>query len=639
GSNSGSAYVFTRSGTAWTEQAKLTASDGAVSHNFGISVAISSDTAVIGAYYADSYRGSAYVFTRSGTAWTEQAKLTASDGAAFEQFGFSVAVSGDTAVVGAFGDADNGSYSGSAYFTQPPANTAPVATDDGALAATEDTVFVLAAPGVLANDSDAEDDTLSASVLTGPSHGTVDLAASGEITYTPSPDFNGTDTFTYRAFDGIAYSAPATVTIEAAPANDTPSFTGAGDVTVDKDSGPYSATWASAISAGPANESGQALSFQTVSADPSLFSSVPTVASDGTLSFTPAAGVFGSTEVTVTLTDDATAGGPARFVSRTFTIAVVNTAPTENRQFSGSNRYATTIQVSEDCFPEGADAVVIATGEDWPDALGGSALAGVLDAPILLTRSGMLLDEVAAEIERLGATDVWILGGERALSSDVEAALVRMIGQNGVHRIGGENRYKTAALVADQVIALQGGDYDGNAFVATGLEFADALAASPLAANLGWPVYLAEQPVIAGTAVDAMLAAGVNHVVLLGGEAAMPKSTSVTLMSVGLTAERIDGADRYETAAKIAIWGVDEQGMSWAGAGIATGETFPDALAGGPMLGAEGSVMLLVRELTLPTATRTTLTTNRNAIGAVTFLGGVKAISQSVRDDVDAALK
>jgi len=118
GSASGSAYVFTRSGTTWSQQAKLTAADGAGSDYFGISVALSADTALIGAYADDDKggsSGSAYVFTRSGATWSQQAKLTAADGAANDNFGYSIALSGDTALVGAYLDDDRGSNSGSAY--------------------------------------------------------------------------------------------------------------------------------------------------------------------------------------------------------------------------------------------------------------------------------------------------------------------------------------------------------------------------------------------------------------------------------------------------------------------------------------------------------------------------------------------
>ncbi len=115
----GSAYVFTRTGTEWTQQQKLTASDGAMSDNFGFSVALAGDTAVVGTLQnvgATFQQGSAYVFVRIGTNWTQQQKLLADDGATGDSFGNSVSIVGDTVVVGASGDT-NGSngQQGSAY--------------------------------------------------------------------------------------------------------------------------------------------------------------------------------------------------------------------------------------------------------------------------------------------------------------------------------------------------------------------------------------------------------------------------------------------------------------------------------------------------------------------------------------------
>ena len=118
GPNSGSAYVFTRSGTTWTQQAKLTASDAAAGDEFGISVAISGDTAIVGSHMDDdagSGSGSAYVFVRSGTTWTQQAKLTASDAAAGDFFGHSLSILGDMALIGGERNGDAGPNSGSAY--------------------------------------------------------------------------------------------------------------------------------------------------------------------------------------------------------------------------------------------------------------------------------------------------------------------------------------------------------------------------------------------------------------------------------------------------------------------------------------------------------------------------------------------
>jgi hypothetical protein len=123
GSDSGSAYVFVRGGTSWTQQAKLTAGDAAAGDNLGAAVALDADTALAGAP-SDSdlgaASGSGYLFGRSGTSWTQEAKLTAADGAPVDFLGSSVAVSGSTAVIGSPGDDDLGPSSGSAYVFAPP---------------------------------------------------------------------------------------------------------------------------------------------------------------------------------------------------------------------------------------------------------------------------------------------------------------------------------------------------------------------------------------------------------------------------------------------------------------------------------------------------------------------------------------
>jgi hypothetical protein len=102
-SGGGVAFVFVRSGTTWTQQAELTPSDRSHFDTFGASVAIDGDTALIGDQHADAPgqddAGAAYVFVRSGTTWTEQAKLTASDALTDDHFGYSVSLSGDTALI------------------------------------------------------------------------------------------------------------------------------------------------------------------------------------------------------------------------------------------------------------------------------------------------------------------------------------------------------------------------------------------------------------------------------------------------------------------------------------------------------------------------------------------------------------
>ena len=120
--NAGSAYVFTKVSGVWSQKAKFIASDAAANDEFGISVAVNGDTVVVGARQDDTSNGAAYVFTEVSGVWKHVAKLTADDGAANDEFGISVAVDGGTIVVGAHQDDDNGDLSGSAYvFTRDSA--------------------------------------------------------------------------------------------------------------------------------------------------------------------------------------------------------------------------------------------------------------------------------------------------------------------------------------------------------------------------------------------------------------------------------------------------------------------------------------------------------------------------------------
>lgn len=158
--DAGSAYVFVRSGGSWSQQAKLTASDFAVGDNFGSSVAVHGDTVIVGATNDDhaggANAGSAYVFVRQNDVWSQQAKLIASDAAAGDEFGYSVAIDGETTVIGARRDDHaGGADAGAAYVfirclglswsQQSKLTAADAFTDDafgGAVAISGNTVVV-----------------------------------------------------------------------------------------------------------------------------------------------------------------------------------------------------------------------------------------------------------------------------------------------------------------------------------------------------------------------------------------------------------------------------------------------------------------------------------------------------------------
>jgi len=307
---------------------------------------------------------------------------------------------------------------------------------------------------------------------------------------------------------------------------------------------------------------------------------------------------------------------------------------------AGPNRYATSVEVSKKAFPTGAEAVVIATGENWPDALGGSSLAGALDGPILLTKKTALPSEVAAEIGRLGAKKAVILGSTAAVSSAVAGAVDALPGVS-VERIGGANRYDTARMIAARAVSELGGAYDHTAFVATGGNFPDALGASPLAAKRGWPIFLVNPATGADAAtIAAMKAAGVTKAIVLGdARAVSEKSKNAITSGVPCTTERLAGANRYDTAVAVASFGVANAGLGWDRLALATGTNFPDALSGGVLQGRSSSVLLLTPGTSLNATVASTLTINKATIHEVRFLGDTKAISAGVRAAVENALK
>ena len=209
-------------------------------------------------------------------------------------------------------------------------NVAPVAIAD-ATSTEEDSALVMPAPGVLANDSDADLGALTAIPLTQPLRGTLTFNANGSFVYTPPADFNGVDSFIYRAYDGADGSVPVVVTITVNPVNDAPSFVAGASQGVLEDAGPITIAWATAMAAGPADEASQTLSFIVTNSNPGLFSAQPAISAGGALSYQPAPNASGSAVVTVRLHDDGgTAnGGADTSAPQTFTITVtaVDDAP------------------------------------------------------------------------------------------------------------------------------------------------------------------------------------------------------------------------------------------------------------------------------------------------------------------------
>lgn len=292
-------------------------------------------------------------------------------------------------------------------------------------------------------------------------------------------------------------------------------------------------------------------------------------------------------------------------------------------RIAGSDRYATAAAISRSAFAPGVSVAYIATGANYPDALAGGAAAAAQDAPILLTQRGSLPAPTAAELTRLKPKRIVVLGGTAAISATVASQLATYTA-GSVTRLAGADRYATAAAVSAASFA-RGVPV---AYVATGANYPDALAAIPLAARTSSPLLLTHFSGAPAATTNELARLAPGRIVVLGGTAAVSEAVATQLRSYTTgTVTRIAGADRYATAAAIA--GTFAPGR--ASTFLATGTAYPDALAGGPAAALLGVPLLLVAPERLPAPTAAQL--DRIRPESLVVLGGLAAI----RDEVAAA--
>ncbi len=302
----------------------------------------------------------------------------------------------------------------------------------------------------------------------------------------------------------------------------------------------------------------------------------------------------------------------------------------------GDGRVATSIELSEASF-DAAGAAILARADDFPDALAAAALAAEVEGPVLLTGSDRLDPAVAAELDRLGVSRVYLAGGAAALSDRV-ADHVTALGV-APQRLQGADRFGTAAEIAREVVAL-GGPVD-RAVVARADAFADALSAGGLAAAGRAPILLTatdELPATTREALGDVLPSG-GAVTLAGGTAAVGAAPEQQLSDDGYDVARVAGADRYGTAALLAREALNA-GASVETVVLASGADFPDALAAAPSAHAEGGTLLLVDPADLggSPATRDLLAERASDVDRVVLAGGESALSTRVADQVETIL-
>ena len=325
----------------------------------------------------------------------------------------------------------------------------------------------------------------------------------------------------------------------------------------------------------------------------------------------------------------------------------------------GATRYETAAEIAEafvDEIEDGSfggevDTVILTSGADehFGYVLPAPALSRRHEAPVLLTEPDELPNAVQRFIERHGIGEVIILGGTDVVSAEVEREVDDLSGVS-VERIAGSDVYATAVEVAEKVgpsIRIPG-RFSRTVLLATGEAFADALAAGPLSYVGPHPILLTRTSSMPQEVVDFLKDSDTEHVVILGGVAAVSVDVQIDIEDLDIAVTRWRGVTRYETAIEIAEallasnWPQD----CFVGAevGLAYAWRSPDAIVSGPYLGELCAPLLLVDRNVLPAAVRDVLTADDlfdgDSVGElrITAFGGTAAVSGSVlRAAVDAA--
>lgn len=303
---------------------------------------------------------------------------------------------------------------------------------------------------------------------------------------------------------------------------------------------------------------------------------------------------------------------------------------------AGTDRYSTSLAIADAAggYPRQGGYVVIAGG-GGPDALAASSIAGVLDAPLLLTDAANLPVSTDAWLRdrAKGFDKAVIVGGEVAVSAAVEQRLKDMFGNADVERLAGADRYLTSAIVAEDVKERLGSAYDGGMIVTNGRALADAAGASALAYGRKWPImYVRDDhvPDEVGEVISQITSGTASPKAwIAGGTAVVQPVVESELRGLGLTVSRAAGADRYETAARLTDL-ASASGSKWTLIGMASGVKLADALCLGSYVGRNDGVMLLTNGTSMTTPTQNRIKDHKALIQTVSVGGGTSVVSHDV---------
>ena len=293
-------------------------------------------------------------------------------------------------------------------------------------------------------------------------------------------------------------------------------------------------------------------------------------------------------------------------------------------RIGGADRYATAVAISQAAFKDVAPVVYVTTGQNYPDALSAAPAAAKQGGPLLLVKSTEIPAAVATEIKRLKPALIVAVGGTGVISNKILKQLSTLAPT--VRRDGGSDRYETSRIVVDRAFGTEGSSL---AYVATGANYPDALAASAAAGAQAAPVILVpgnEQDIDAPTTA-LLTKLAVITVKIAGGPAIVSAGIATALTKVSGVAgvQRLFGADRYLTAVAINRDAFETGDRMY----FASGSTYPDALAGAAVAGAQKAPLYVIPPTCAPIAILEDITTMKAK--SIVLLGGTGALSNSVK--------
>lgn len=284
-------------------------------------------------------------------------------------------------------------------------------------------------------------------------------------------------------------------------------------------------------------------------------------------------------------------------------------------RIAGEDRWDTAARLSAR-WPAGGDVVYLANGRSFPDALAAAARSGVNGGPVLITERDVLPAPVRRELQRLRPARVVVLGDQSAISNRVFSDAKALTRDHSAQRIGGRDRYETAALLASYYSAGTPVVY-----LATGERFPDALSVAALAAQQKAPLLITRGHVLPARTRAQLTRLRPQRVVVLGDSRSVSAAVARQAQQAsGGSIERWGGANRYATAAEIA-----RRTPTSAGVWVATGTDFPDALVGAARAGQEGSPMLLTDPRRVPAETAAVI--RGRSARQIFVIGGTSSVS------------